>query len=230
MPSLPWTGTRCCCFGGLWTNRFPTRVKANNSRSETLTAEGIAQELDRLTKELQAGLQECEAVDKAEDTLFGVGVSGLKVPPELATRQARKTELEKALQTVREMDEQRRRTQQINPAKNPAQLPMTDSDSRVLPKIPRVRMRGVRELPAAKAMCVRSIADRPHDQPRSIHKTAGAARRQDGDGASEGRVQETPAWRRGAVCSHQAGDGSAAVPAAGTGERQDRMVVDLHRI
>jgi transposase len=110
-----------------------TRVKANNSRSETLTADGIAQELDRLTRELEAGLQECEAVDKAEDTLFGVGVGGLEVPPELATRQARKAELEKALSTVREMDEQRRRTQQINPAKNPAQLPMTDSDSRVLP-------------------------------------------------------------------------------------------------
>ena len=110
-----------------------TRVKANNSRSETLTAEGIAQELDRLTKELEAGLQECEAVDKAEDTLFGVGVGDREVPPELATRQARKKELEKALHTVREMDEQRRRTQQINPAKNPAQLPMTDSDSRVSP-------------------------------------------------------------------------------------------------
>jgi len=70
-----------------------TRVKANNSRSETLTADGIAQELDRLTKELERGLQECEVVDKAENTLFGVGVGGLEVPPELATRQARKEEL-----------------------------------------------------------------------------------------------------------------------------------------
>jgi transposase len=110
-----------------------TRVKANNSRSETLTAEGLAKELDRLTKELAASLEECEVVDKAEDTLFGVGDSGQEVPHELATRPARKKELEKALNTVREMDEQRRRTQQIDPLKNPAQLPMTDSDSRVLP-------------------------------------------------------------------------------------------------
>ena len=110
-----------------------TRVKANNSRFNTLTAEGIAKELDRITEELVAGLQECEVVDQTEDALFGAEVSGQEVPPELATRQARKQKLEQALNTVREMDEERHRTQQINPAKNPAQLPMTDSDSRVLP-------------------------------------------------------------------------------------------------
>ena len=110
-----------------------TRVKANNARSQTLTAEGIAKKLDELTKELAEGLQESEIVDQTEDTLFGEGVSGQEVPAELATRPSRKTELEKALKTVREMDEQRRRTQQIDPAKNPAQLPMTDPDSRVMP-------------------------------------------------------------------------------------------------
>jgi transposase len=110
-----------------------TRAKANNSRSNTLTAEGIQKELDRLTKELEVDLQECDVVDKAEDDLFGAENNGQEVPPELATRQARKQELEKLLKTVREMDEERRRTQQINPAKNPAQLPMADPDSRVLP-------------------------------------------------------------------------------------------------
>ena len=110
-----------------------TRVKANNSRFETLTAEGIAKQLDEVTKELAVALQECELVDKNEDTLFGPGGSGSEVPPELAKLKARKTKLNDALKTVREMDEERRRTQQINPAKNPAQLPMTDPDSRVLP-------------------------------------------------------------------------------------------------
>lgn len=110
-----------------------TRVKANNSRFNTLTAAGIEKELNQLTKELDAGLQECDTVDKAEDDQFGAGNNGLEVPSELATRQVRKQELEEALKTVREMDEERRRTQQIDPVKNPAQLPMADPDSRVLP-------------------------------------------------------------------------------------------------
>lgn len=127
-------GRLALCMGFVRLNEITfdgTRVKANNSRSETLTAAGIEQRLERLDQELQRHLAESSATDAAEDAQFG-GQGAVEMPPELADLRERMKRLEKALATVREMDEERRR-RGLDPAKNPAQLPMTDPDSRVMP-------------------------------------------------------------------------------------------------
>lgn len=107
-----------------------TRVLANNSRHETLTAAGLEERLEQLDQELAEYLADCAATDRAEDDLFGAVAP---VPLKLAGIKGRQAELKKALETVRAMDEDRRKNQQMDPAKNPAQLPMTDQDARIMP-------------------------------------------------------------------------------------------------
>lgn len=103
-----------------------TRVRANNSRHETLTAAGMEERLKQLDQELADYLRECQAADQAEDAQLGPVAP---LPVKLAGIKVRQDELKKALETVRALDEDRRKNQ--NPT--PAQLPLTDGDSRVLP-------------------------------------------------------------------------------------------------
>lgn len=105
-----------------------TRVRANNSRYATLTAEGLEKRLDELEKELGEWAREIERNDEREG-----GQPKTQIPPELLDAKARQAKLQEALEKVRQMDEDRRKNQQIDPKKNPAQIPTTDPDSRVLP-------------------------------------------------------------------------------------------------
>lgn len=109
-----------------------TRVKANNGRSETLTAEGIEARLSALDEELERMLQEAEAADREDQKLFDTGESCEQLPPELADLKTRQKLLQDALEKAQGADKTRR-SAGIDPEKNPAQVPTTDSDSRVLP-------------------------------------------------------------------------------------------------
>jgi len=109
-----------------------TRVKANNGRSETLTAEGIEARLAALDEEMERLLQEAEAADRSNQNRFDTGESSEKLPPELADAKARQEQLQRALDRVQAADKARR-SAGIDPKKNPAQVPTTDPDSRVLP-------------------------------------------------------------------------------------------------
>jgi transposase len=109
-----------------------TRTKANNSRYRTLTAEEIEKHLAALDEQIEQMLHEAEAEDAAQQKLFDTGESCEELPPELANVQTRQRELNEALEKVQAADEARRR-EGINPKKNPAQLPATDPESKVLP-------------------------------------------------------------------------------------------------
>jgi transposase len=109
-----------------------TRVKANNSRFATLTAEGIEQRLAALDEQLEQMLREAERADAKESRLFDTGESSSKLPPQLAQAKARQKELREALAKVQAADRARARDG-IDPKKNPAQIPTTDPDSKVLP-------------------------------------------------------------------------------------------------
>lgn len=109
-----------------------TRVKANNSRYETLTASTIEERLAALDEQVAAMLTEADAADKAEQQLFDTTESSRKLPQELGDLQKRQQQLKTALEKVRLADAARRRDG-IDPAKNPAQIPTTDPDSKVLP-------------------------------------------------------------------------------------------------
>jgi len=109
-----------------------TRVKANNGSFETLTAKGIEERLAALDGQLEQMLQEAEQADRNDAKLFDTGESSQKLPAELADAKARQKQLQEALEKIKAADAARRRSG-IDPAKNPAQLPTTDPDSRVLP-------------------------------------------------------------------------------------------------
>lgn len=103
-----------------------TRVKANNSRYQTRTAKTLEeklQALDELFDHLMSQLAEADA--------DGMG-SSVHLPDELADIEQRRQRVQTALEQACAADEARRR-QGVNPEKNPAQVPMTDPDSRVMP-------------------------------------------------------------------------------------------------
>ena len=105
-----------------------TRVKANNSRFQTRTAKTLEAKLQALDALFEHLLAESEALDTEQ---VGSG-SPTRLPQELAALDQRRQKLRQALDQVRAADEARRQ-QGVNPEKNPAQLPTTDPDARVMP-------------------------------------------------------------------------------------------------
>jgi transposase len=108
-----------------------TRVRANANRFKTLTAEKVERLLAELDQQLQRALQELDVHDSL-DELFDDAQRADQLPAELRDMQVRQEKLRAALAQLQEMDQQRKRDG-INPKKNPAQLPVTDPDSRILP-------------------------------------------------------------------------------------------------
>lgn len=127
-----------------------TRVKANASRYKTWTAEKIERYLTELTTRFQESLDETGRRDEAEallaeaDTASQTDVTDeggsesddAPQPPPLTPEQEA---LREDIRTSRELQEQLRAADKarkaggIDPEENPAQIPMTDTDSRVLP-------------------------------------------------------------------------------------------------
>ncbi len=108
-----------------------TRVLANASRFKTLTAEKAERLLAQLDQQITAAIRELETNDDL-DGLFDDDQPADQLPADLRDMKSRQEQLSAALGQLREMDQQRRRDG-INPKKNPAQLPVTDPDSRILP-------------------------------------------------------------------------------------------------
>lgn len=108
-----------------------TRVLANASRHKTLTAEKVERLLAELDQQITSAMRELETNDSLDD-LFDDGQPADQLPSELRDMKARQEQLDATLAQLREMDQQRKR-EGINPKKNPAQLPVTDLDSRILP-------------------------------------------------------------------------------------------------
>ncbi len=105
-----------------------TRVKANNSRFKTRTAKTLAEKLAALDELYEHLLTEAETFDVEQ---VGSG-SPTHLPEKLAAVDQRRQEIQKALEQAKAADAARRE-QGMNPEKNPAQVPMTDPDSRVMP-------------------------------------------------------------------------------------------------
>lgn len=106
-----------------------TRVKADNSRRNTLTAAGLERQIAELDRQLGEFLQASEQVDAADDRRMGT----IEASPKIADLQQRKEALIKARDQVAQMDADRRARLGTKAADTPAQIPMADSDSRVLP-------------------------------------------------------------------------------------------------
>ena len=108
-----------------------TRVLANASRHNTLTAAKVERLLAELDGQITTAMSELETNDTL-DSLFEDGQPSDQLPSALRDMKSRQEQLNAALEQLREMDQQRKR-EGIDPKKNPAQLPVTDRDSRILP-------------------------------------------------------------------------------------------------
>ena len=108
-----------------------TRILANANRYKTWTAEKVEKLLIELDRQIHDALKDLDTNDSMED-LFDDGQSADKLPPELRDLKARRAKMDEILTQLNDMDA-RRKTNGIDPAKNPAQLPKTDLDSRILP-------------------------------------------------------------------------------------------------
>lgn len=107
-----------------------TRVKANNSRHETWTAEKIEKAIAELGKEFDAALEEFAKNDQSRTE--GPQDSDFVLPSNLADLKKRQKLLKEIQQKVQEADAIRKK-EGIDPKKNPAQIPKHDVDGRVMP-------------------------------------------------------------------------------------------------
>ena len=108
-----------------------TRVLANANRYKTLTAEKAQKLLDELDRQIAAAIKEMESTDELDD-LFDDGQKADQLPESLRDSEERRTQLDAAISKLNQMDADR--SSWVKDAKkNPAQLPTTDPDSRILP-------------------------------------------------------------------------------------------------
>ena len=108
-----------------------TRVLANANRYKTWTAARVEKLLAELDQQIDKAMAELETNDSIEE-LFDDGQSADKLPAELADLKARRAQMDVVLQQLQQMDN-RRKADGKDPKENPAQLPKTDLDARILP-------------------------------------------------------------------------------------------------
>jgi transposase len=106
-----------------------TRVKANNSRYNTRTAKSLEERLTALDAQFEQMLAEWDATEAKDQTRDD---SPTQLPKPLADLKERRGRIQAALEKVRALDEARRKDG-VNPEKNPAQVPLNDPESRVMP-------------------------------------------------------------------------------------------------
>lgn len=109
-----------------------TRVKSNNSRHATRTAKTLEAKLTALDELFEQMMAELDADDARQQTLAGRDNSPTHLPASLASLERRRQRVRDALTQAQAADEARRKLGR-NPEKNPAQVPTTDPESRVMP-------------------------------------------------------------------------------------------------
>jgi len=108
-----------------------TRILANANRYKTWTAERLRKALDELDGKLSEALQEMDSADEIEE-LLDDGQALDQLPAPIADLQVRRQVLGELLSQLDQMDAERKAIGK-DPQKNPAQLPKTDPDARILP-------------------------------------------------------------------------------------------------
>ena len=109
-----------------------TRVKANNARHATRTAKTLEEKLTALDELFEQMMAELDVNDVTQKTLDGQNDSPTHLPSSLADLERRRQQVRDALKQAQAADESRRKLGR-NPEKNPAQVPTTDPEARVMP-------------------------------------------------------------------------------------------------
>jgi transposase len=108
-----------------------TRVGANNGRFKTRTAKTLEEKLQQLEALYDEMVAEMDLTDQ-QQSFDAVDDSATQLPPELARLEERRQRIQEALDKARAADEARK-SKGTNPEQNPAQVPTTDPDSKVMP-------------------------------------------------------------------------------------------------
>ena len=106
-----------------------TRVLADANRYKSWTTDRLERALKQLDAQIADALENLEVVDSLDQDLLGDDVSADKLPKSIADMKLRREQLAKLQQVTQEMDLVRKQ----NGTDGPAQLPRTDTDSRILP-------------------------------------------------------------------------------------------------
>jgi transposase len=109
-----------------------TRIKANASRCHTWTAERVEAALKELEKLFEEAMAATEQADAAGQCAGAAEEGALPLPPERAAVEDQQTKLRELLKELQAADAARQ-AEGIDPKKNPAQIPKTDTDSKVMP-------------------------------------------------------------------------------------------------
>ena len=134
-----------------------TKVKANASKHKAMSSGGMEKKAEELEAEVRLLLQEAQAVDDAEDALYGKGKGGDELPEELRFKQRRLEKIKEAMesleqeakaeaqargkeiaekeQALKEQGKKRRGKKPRDPKEKPdpkAQRNFTDADSRIM--------------------------------------------------------------------------------------------------
>ena len=108
-----------------------SRVLANANRHKNWTQARVAKVLAELDQEIQKAFGEMDLSDAADD-LLDDGQPANKLPASIASLKERREQLDQVMANLKEMDAVRQ-AKGTDPQKNPAQIPKTDTDARVLP-------------------------------------------------------------------------------------------------
>ena len=108
-----------------------SRVLASSNRYQTWTAEKVRLALEEVDRQIAQALEEMAASDSV-DELLDDGESADRLPGLLRDLNVRQNKLNEYFETLQQMDADRQ-ANGMDPQKNPAQLPKTDPDARILP-------------------------------------------------------------------------------------------------
>ena len=108
-----------------------TKIRADASRFKTYKREKVSKLIEELDGQIAGALSKLETNDALEE-LFDDGQKADELPSEIKDLKDRRAKLEAALAQLTKMEEQRRQDG-IDNKKSPAQLPISDTDSRILP-------------------------------------------------------------------------------------------------
>ena len=108
-----------------------TKIRADASRFKTYKRENVSKLIEELDGQITDALSKLESNDALEE-LFDDGQKADQLPGEIKDLKDRRAKLETALAQLEQMEEQRRKDG-IDNKKSPAQLPISDTDSRILP-------------------------------------------------------------------------------------------------
>ena len=106
-----------------------TRVLADANKYKTWTTEKLTRALEQLDGQIAEALANLEVSDSLDEDLVGQDISADRLPGALADLKARREQLAAYRETTEAMDAARKK----NGTKGPAQIPKTDTDSRILP-------------------------------------------------------------------------------------------------